>query len=160
MSTPWRGQGNTRKWTLIASLYQGRKLQADKNCGIKYPTWRRSLPKGSVGVGDSLCLHSTPEMSAVYTNCTSSGLQKIDPPHLEKPMSAAQPALGGSACPDPPCQEPQSCLDTPGAGSFLHTLAPMLDTAVLGRTMMVTYVSLSCPEWTYLLSPSSYSHQH
>lgn len=103
-SMPWRGQGNTRKWTLIASFYQGRKLPVDKKVGVEHPTWS-SLPEGSVGRGDSQCLHGTPALSAVYTNWASSGLQKTDPPDPEKPTAAAPPAPGGSACRDPPCPE-------------------------------------------------------
>lgn len=47
------GQGNTRKWTLIASLYQGRKLELIRKLESSAPAGR-GLRKGNVGLGDSL----------------------------------------------------------------------------------------------------------
>lgn len=47
------GQGNTRKWTLIASLYQGWKLELIRKLGSSAPAGR-GLCKGNLAVADSL----------------------------------------------------------------------------------------------------------
>lgn len=93
----WRGQGNTRECTLIASFYQTRKLQLIRKLESSLPVGRGASPKETLGW----------EIVRVYTTCPSclpcgqtapSAQVKTDPPDLEKPVSDVQPALGGSAC--------------------------------------------------------------
>lgn len=99
---PWRGQGNTRKRTLIASLYQGRKLELIRKLDSRIPVGGGASPEETLE-WEIVCVYTARWQCLQFIQTASLARLKTEPPNLEKPTAGAQPAPGGSVCPDPAC---------------------------------------------------------